>query len=273
LAVSFGAGFHVAPGKAVDAGAYDQWTGRWSRLFVPSVVAAAGVTEGHQVLDVSTGTGEAALAALPVAGSSGRVIGADISAAMLEGARARLKTPQFLPVTADGQALPFADQSFDSIMCHLGLQFFPDPARGLSEFRRVLRRGQRLGLCVMSKVDRAPMWGVLADTVARLRPELWKTLHLSFALDDPVRLVQLLKDAGFTDIHVELETREGAFADFNEYWAPIEAGPGSIPQGYLSLSDAERRKVREEVKARLACFLLGNGLRMSVEMLIAHGRA
>lgn len=273
MAVSFGAGFHVAPGKAVDAGAYDQWTGRWSRLFVPSVVAAAGVTEGHQVLDVSTGTGEAALAALPVAGSSGRVIGADISAAMLEGARARLKTPQFLPVTADGQALPFADQSFDSIMCHLGLQFFPDPARGLSEFRRVLRRRQRLGLCVISKADRAPMWGVLADTVGRLRPELWKTLHLSFALDDPVRLVQLLKDAGFTDVHVELETREGAFADFNEYWAPIEAGPGSIPQGYLSLSDAERRKVREEVKARLACFLLGNGLRMSVEMLIAHGRA
>ena len=83
----------------------------------------------------------------------------------------------------------------------------------------------------------------------------------------------MLKDAGFTDVHVELETRDGAFADFNEYWAPIEAGPGSIPQGYLSLSDAERRKVREEVKARLACFLLGNGLRMSVEMLIAHGRA
>ena len=54
MAVSFGAGLHVAPGKAVDAGAYDQWTGRWSRLFVPSVVAAAGVTDGHQVLDVST---------------------------------------------------------------------------------------------------------------------------------------------------------------------------------------------------------------------------
>ena len=95
----------------------------------------------------------------------------------------------------------------------------------------------------------------------------------SFALDDPVRLAQLLKDAGFADIHVELETREDAFAGFDEYWAPIEAGSGSIPQGYLSLSDAERRKVREEVKARLARFLSGSGLRMSVEMLIAHGRA
>jgi ubiquinone/menaquinone biosynthesis C-methylase UbiE len=273
LAVSFGAGFHVATGKAVDAGAYDQWTGRWSRLFVPSVVAVAAVAEGQWVLDVSTGTGEAALGALPVAGPSGRVIGADISAAMLEGARARLKTPLFLPVTADGQALPFADQSFDSVICHLGLQFFPDPARGLREFRRVLRRGQSLGVCVISKAERAPMWGILADVVGRLRPELWKTLHLSFALDDPARLAQLLRDAGFVDVHVELETREDAFADFDQYWAPIEAGAGSIPQGYLTLSDAERRNVREEVKAQLTRFLAANGLRMSVEMLIGHGRA
>lgn len=222
---------------------------------------------------MSTGTGEAALAVLPIAGPSGRVVGADISVAMLEGARARLRTPLFMPVAADGQVLPFADQSFDSIMCHLGLQFFPDPAHGLSEFRRVLRRDRRLGLCVISKADRAPMWGVLADTVGRLRPELWKTLHLSFSLDDPARLAQLMKDAGFAEIHIELETREDAFADFDEYWAPVEAGAGSIPQGYLSLSDAERRKVREEVKARLARLLLANGLRMSVEMLIAHGRA
>jgi SAM-dependent methyltransferase len=273
LAVSFGAGFHVAPGKAVDASAYDQWVGRWSRLFVPSVVAAAGVAQGHRVLDVSTGTGEAALAALPVAGPSGRVIGADISLAMLEGARARLQTPLFLPVAADGQALPFADRSFDSVICHLGLQFFPDPALGLREFRRVLRPGGRLGLCVISRADRAPMWGILADALGRLRPDLWKTLHLSFALDDPTRLARLLGDAGFAAVHVELQTRADAFNSFDDYWAPIEAGVGSVPQVYLLLSDADRRTVREEVEARLARFLRGTRLVMSVEMLVGHGSA
>ena len=83
----------------------------------------------------------------------------------------------------------------------------------------------------------------------------------------------MLKDAGFADVHVELETREDAFSDFEEYWAPIEKGPGSIPQGYLSLSETERRDVRQEVKTRLAPFVFGNELRMSVEMLIARGRA
>ena len=39
-------GFHVAPGRAVDGAAYDRFVGRWSRLFVPAVLAAAEVQPG-----------------------------------------------------------------------------------------------------------------------------------------------------------------------------------------------------------------------------------
>jgi SAM-dependent methyltransferase len=273
MSESFGAGFHVAPGHAVDSQAYEQWTGRWSRLFVPSVIAAAGVSEGFRVLDVSTGTGEAARAVLPIAGSSGAVVGADISVAMLEAARVRLQAPRFWPVAADGQALPFADASFDAVICHLGLQFFSQPALGLSEFRRILRRGRKLAICVISIADRAPTWGVLADTIGRLRPGLWKTLHLSFALGDPDRLESLLAQAGFSDVGVAREAREDTFASFDDYWAPVEAGVGSIPQAYLMLSDAERRMVRDEVREELSRFSSATGLRMSVEMLIGQGRA
>jgi hypothetical protein len=56
MSTNFGAGFHVAPGRAVDTSAYDRYIGRWSRLFVPAVLAAAEVALGHRVLDVSTGT-------------------------------------------------------------------------------------------------------------------------------------------------------------------------------------------------------------------------
>jgi ubiquinone/menaquinone biosynthesis C-methylase UbiE len=268
----FGAGFHVAPGKSVDAAAYEQWTGRWSRLFVPSVIRAAELSPGFRVLDVSTGTGEAALAALSTTGASGIVVGADISIAMLEGARARLQAPMFWAVAADGQALPFTDQSFDAVICHLGLQFFTNPSLGLREFCRVLRPDRSVGLCVISTADRAPMWGVLADAIGRLRPKLWKTLHLSFALDDSQRLESLLLQAGFDDVRIEAETRESRFESFEEYWTPIESGVGSIPQAYLMLSNSERRRVRDEVRARLSPFEWGSGLRMSVEMLIGHGR-
>ena len=273
MSTGFAAGFHAAPGKAVDASAYDGWTGRWSRLFIPAVLAAAAVEPGCRVLDVSTGTGEAARAAIPLVGTEGVVVGADISPAMLTSARTRLHGSPFLPVAADGQGLPFRDASFDAVICQLGLQFFPDPARGLREFRRVLRKDGTVSICVISTPDRAPMWGHLADVLSRFLPALREVLFLSFALHDPNRLEAMLLGAGFRDVRVARAIREGGFESFADYWQPIEAGVGSIPQAYLRLAAADRRAVREEVRSRLARFELNGKLRMSVEMLMGSGRA
>jgi ubiquinone/menaquinone biosynthesis C-methylase UbiE len=240
---------------------------------VPSVLAAAEVKAGYRVLDVSTGTGEAALMTLPIVGRSGLVIGADISPAMLEGARDRLEVSSFWPVAADGQALPFSDGSFDAVVCQLGLQFFPDPALGLREFRRILRSAGCAAVCVISTPDRAPMWGILADVLSRFLPEQRDIIHLSFALADPNRLESLFANAGFRDIRVEREKREDGIKSFDDYWKPIEAGTGSLTQAYLALSDVDRRSVHEEVRERLSRFESNGRLFMSVEMLIGRGRA
>jgi ubiquinone/menaquinone biosynthesis C-methylase UbiE len=273
MSIDFGAGLHVVAGRAVDISSYDRYVGRWSRLFVPSVLAAAKISPGYRILDISTGTGEASLLALPIVGPSGLVIGADISPEMLVGARDRLNEPSFWPVAADGQALPFKDGSFDAVICQLGLQFFPDPARGLSEFRRVLQVGRRAAVCVISTPERAPMWGVLAEVVSHYLPEQRGTLHLSFALADQKRLERLLVGAGFQDIRVELKRREGSYESFDDYWAPIEAGVGSLPQAYLALPNEKRHDVRDEVKARLSKYESNGQLSMSVDMLIGSGRA
>jgi ubiquinone/menaquinone biosynthesis C-methylase UbiE len=273
MSINFGAGLHVTAGRAVDASSYDRYVGRWSRLFVPTVLAAAEISAGYRVLDISTGTGEASSMALPIVGAAGLMIGADISPEMLKSARNRLNEPTFCPVAADGQALPFKEGVFDAVICQLGLQFFPDPACGVSEFRRVLRVGRRAAACVISTPERAPMWGILADVVSRHFPEQHSTLHLSFALADQKRLEQLLANAGFSDVRVELQTREVSFESFEDYWAPIEAGTGSLPQAYLALTGAKRHEVREEVKASLSKFETNGRLSMSVEMLIGSGRA
>lgn len=192
---------------------------------------------------------------------------------MLKAARDRLGGRSFWPVAADGQTLPFKDGSFDAVICQLGLQFFPDPARGLREFRRVLRIGGCAAMCVISTPDRAPMWGSLADALSRFLPALRNILYLSFSLGDPTRLEGLLTGAGFRDIRVEREKREDITESFDEYWEPIEAGIGSIPQSYLTLSDVDRRSVREEVRERLSQFESKGRLFMGIEMLIGRGRA
>jgi ubiquinone/menaquinone biosynthesis C-methylase UbiE len=273
IRVNFGSGLHAAAGRPVDASAYERYLGRWSRLFVPAVLAAAEVANGDRVLDVATGPGEAALLALSMVTPAGRVVGADISPAMLTAARARLGAGAFQPVAMDGQALAFRDGSFDAVVCQLGLQFFPDPARGLAEFRRVLRLGRCAAVCVIATPDRAPMWGILADTLSRHLPEQRDVLHLTFALADTERLEHLLRMTGFHDVRVTRETRQVIIESFDDYWAPIEAGTGQLPQAYLALPAARRRAVREEVEARLAAFESDGRLVMSVEMLIGAGRA
>jgi ubiquinone/menaquinone biosynthesis C-methylase UbiE/uncharacterized protein YbaR (Trm112 family) len=257
----------------VDSSAYESFVGRWSRLFLPDVIAAAGVRSGSKVLDISTGTGEAALAALPAIGPSGRLVGADIAPEMVRSAVRRVSDKRFLPIAADGQELPFRDGCFDAVVCQLGLQFFPDPARGLAEFRRVLRPGAMACVCVISTPDRAPMWGILAEAIARRLPEKRNIVMTSFALADANRVEALFGKAGLVNVSMTREVRGGTIDSLDEYWDSIAAGIGSIPQLYLRLEERERRNVRDEVNARLSEFADGNKLRMNVEMLICRGQA
>jgi ubiquinone/menaquinone biosynthesis C-methylase UbiE len=275
MSATFGRGLHAAPGRAVSISAYDRYLGRWSRLTVPDLLAAADITQGHRVLDVATGTGEAAAMAIQIVGDTGFVVGADISFEMVTSAHVRLDAPLYMPVNSDGQALSFKDGAFDAVVCQLGLQFFPDPAAGLSEFRRVVRAGGMVAVCVNSTPDQLPMWGNLSDALDRfLSQEQRNVLAMSWSLADRVRLEGLFNDAGFQDIRVEQIRREGTIDGFDDYWSPIEEGVGQIPQAYRALDEADRRAVREEVRARLAQYETGDGkMTLAVEMLIGRGRA
>jgi ubiquinone/menaquinone biosynthesis C-methylase UbiE len=272
MALDFGSGFHAPTGASLDADAYDRYLGRWSRLFVPALLASAKVSAGDRVLDVATGPGEAAVMALPIVENSGLVVGADISPSMLQAAQTRINQHSFVTVAADGQALPFKDGSFDAVVCQLGLQFFPDPSRGLSEFRRILRSGRCAAVCVITEPDRTPMWGYLAEALGRHLPDQRELLHLSFALADAERLEQMFAIAGFGDVHVKREIRQGTIRSSYEYWASIEAGSGMMPQAYRALPEASRSEVRMEVQGRLAPFVSDRGIEMTFEMLIGSGR-
>jgi hypothetical protein len=53
MEIDFGPGFHAPAGRPVDTDAYERYIGRWSRLFVPALLAAAEVTVDDHVLDVA----------------------------------------------------------------------------------------------------------------------------------------------------------------------------------------------------------------------------
>ncbi len=94
------------------------------------------------VLDVATGTGFTALA---LGARAGRVVGVDLTAAMLAQARRLVRRPVDW-IAADAHALPFADGAFTVVACRRAPHHFTDLARALDEMVRVLAPGGRLGI-------------------------------------------------------------------------------------------------------------------------------
>jgi ubiquinone/menaquinone biosynthesis C-methylase UbiE len=272
MGLNYGGGLHTPPSQSINLTAYEAYIGRWSRLFIPTLLNAAEIRPGDRVLDLATGPGEAAQMALSLIAPSGLVVGADISPAMVVAAFKRLASKSFLPVVADGHNLSFLGGSFDAVVCQLGLQFFSNRAQGLAEAHRVLKKEGRIAICVLGRPESVPVWGVLADALSRYLPDEREKLHLSFALADADQLTRLLSCAGFREVTVTRLTREGTIASFEEYWAGIRAGIGMMPQVYLALAETERLLVQRQVEQRLTRFEVAGRLVIPIEALIAAGR-
>jgi ubiquinone/menaquinone biosynthesis C-methylase UbiE len=251
---------------------YDEFFGQVTRLYIPALLDAARVRAGQSVLDVATGTGAAAEAALAVVGSSGSVIGGDVSPNMLEIARTRLAN---LPVRLeqfDAHGLPFADGTFDAVICQLGLMFFDDPARALREFHRVLRPGGRAAASINSTPERSLFLRVGA-AIARHVTEKAEIFARPFSLRDADRLHLLFDSAGFREIQVADEIRKIGFASFDDYFSGIEQGATISGQEYVRLLEETRRLVREDVRHGLPAPDANGAFTIEMQLLIGSGRA
>lgn len=105
-----------------------------------AVVAALGVGAGDELLDVATGSGNAALAA---AARGARVTGLDFIPALVEAARARAAAAgvEATFVEGDAERLPFPDASFDCVTSIFGAMFAPGHRETARELVRVARPG------------------------------------------------------------------------------------------------------------------------------------
>jgi SAM-dependent methyltransferase len=112
------------------------------------------VREGDHALDIGCGTGDDAIALARDVGSTGRVVGVDLSETMVAMAAERAEC-HGLPVTfccADIHDLPFENGSFQATRIDRVLHFLPDPALALEQAVRVTAPGGRIALT-------EPDWG------------------------------------------------------------------------------------------------------------------
>lgn len=104
---------------------------------------------GDRVLEVSVGTGTNVPLIAKKAGESGRIVGLDISPAMLTKCRDKTRRTGVRAELVVGEAahLPFDDDSFDAVLHHGGIAEFGDPKSAIEEMVRVARPGAKVVIC------------------------------------------------------------------------------------------------------------------------------
>lgn len=197
-------------GVAAD---YDQYGPHFFAFFGRRFVELAQITSGMRVLDVATGRGAVLFPAAEVAGE---IVGVDLSANMVqqtqqEIAQRGLKNAQVLQM--DAEALQFPDASFDCVLCSFAFSFFPHQAQALAEFYRVLKPGGLLGLSSWGRVDERWRWvGEILESSGK------QSTGRRPSFDEPVSFTNLVNEAGFTSVRVEIDEADLSYADPEDWW-------------------------------------------------------
>lgn len=237
--------------RRVQRYGWDKASEDYDRYFVPLLrhcsersIAMLDLKPGERVLDVATGSGVGAFMAAERVGPSGEVVATDISQKMVEMVRTeaeRRGVSNMRYERVDAEELAFPDDSFDAVLCALGLMYPSDPQRAVEQMYRVLRPGGRAAVAVWGRRDRCGWNAVFPIADARVNSDV---CPLFFALGGPGALKYAFAKAGFA---VEQEERIDRSVDFDsehDMLTAIFAG-GPVALAYSRFSP----EVREEVHA------------------------
>jgi demethylmenaquinone methyltransferase / 2-methoxy-6-polyprenyl-1,4-benzoquinol methylase len=195
----------------VLCGGMDTW---WRKRLVTSVRRAFPNT----ILDLATGSGDVAFALSSGLPPSTHIVGMDFCQPMLDEAESkraaapgRYGNVQFR--AGDGLAIPAPDESFDALTISFGLRNLADRAKGLSEMRRVLRKG---GTLVVLEFSQPAKWfrplyyfylrRLLPSIAGLVTGDRAAYVYLNETIGqfpDRVALATEIRAAGFVDVTAE----------------------------------------------------------------------
>jgi ubiquinone/menaquinone biosynthesis C-methylase UbiE len=227
---------------------YDSCTTRAFAPFSEKLLALARLQSGQRVLDVATGGGVAALMAAGLVGPGGRVVGVDLSEAMIALARQKadhgaVTNVEFGPM--DAEHLQFPPDSFDVVLCALGLMLFPQPVNALLEMRRVLKTGGTAVLSVFGRGSRVALRALLEPFLPHMPPPERRGPSI-FGLGRSEVLAELIQEAGFSEVTTEQQAHVLTFDEAEGVWEML-LSLGRLAQMHSRLSIEGQQELREQV--------------------------
>lgn len=235
------------------------------QIFTPwtaELISRAKPVAGERVLDLACGTGIVTRSIASMVGSTGTITALDVAPFMLEVAR-RL-APTDGPVVefheGSGTDMPFANDSFDLVLCQQGLQFFPDPAAGLREIYRVLAPGGRAVIEVWRDLEGQRFMKAMGDLVAK--HFVPGAMAVPFSLGDEERLARMARDAGFAEVEVQSQELDIRIPEPESFTMLMLQGAAAVLPEFMKISPEKRQEImgrmRTDLSGAIQPFIDGN---------------
>lgn len=199
---------------------YDRYLG--PTLFEPFANDMAARLKGAQannVLELACGTGILTRRLRESLGPAVQIVATDLNPGMIAFAQKKFSSTKNLEwQEADAGALPFADGSFDAVVCQFGLMFVPDKEAAMREAYRVIRPGGMFLFNVWDSIESNSFGAIAHKTISSFfehDPPTFYEIPFSFYDVDLIR--GLLEKAGFKSTEkslVKLPLRSKSAADF-----------------------------------------------------------
>ena len=242
---------------------------------VESLQEYARIQPGQRVLDLCSGTGEPSFTWAEMVGPSGHVTATDLSQEMLDVAADLAWERELNNMTfqvADAEALPFPDQSFDSVTCLFGVMFFPDVHRAMNQVRRVLKPGGRAAFLAWGAAEKSQFSSATRGVLAKYAPaDTPPPAAEVFRYARPGTLSAILHHAGFRGVQEETRTVPWPYPGTPEEGWEFQRHITATRKLWESVPSERRQDAESEVLEAIGRFYDGQQVNYQVDVVIAGG--
>jgi ubiquinone/menaquinone biosynthesis C-methylase UbiE len=250
----------------------DEVTGPASEMMLD----LANLRAGDRVLDVAAGTGDQTLMAARRVGPTGYLLATDNSTSMLNVAAEAARNAGLTNVDTrvmDAENIDLDADSFDAVICRMGLMLFSNPVKALIGMYHVVKPTGRVVALVWSTEENNPCRGVPLSIVRRFGCNLAAVpgLRLMFTLGGPGILADTFRAGGFHDVAVRAVTTRWRFPSTAEAIRATKDSFLGLQRIMDQLSDADRERAWKEIEQELSRFEAPNGFEARGEVLIGVG--